>query len=158
MEGKINIVCMVDNTVLVNIPEFHFRHEWKGRGTKFAVPKEIVEQMTYDQGARYMLDTGMLYIEDMNEKIDLGLEPDGATEPQNIIVLKDSDMNRYARFVPFVEFKDTLDKVSIEQVRNLAQFMIDNKIFDIDKFDYIKKRTGRDCLKAIELEKKDKED
>ena len=24
-------------------------------------------------------------------------------------------MNRYARFVPFVEFKDTLDKVSIEQ-------------------------------------------
>lgn len=158
MEGKINIVCMVDNTVLVNIPEFHFRHEWKGRGTKFAVPKEIVEQMTYDQGARYMFDTGMLYIEDMNEKIDLGLEPDGATEPQNIIVLKDSDMNRYARFVPFVEFKDTLDKVSIEQVRNLAQFMIDNKIFDIDKFDYIKKRTGRDCLKAIELEKKDKED
>ena len=81
MEGKINIVCMVDNTVLVNIPEFHFRHEWKGRGTKFAVPKEIVEQMTYDQGARYMFDTGMLYIEDMNEKIDLGLEPDGATEP-----------------------------------------------------------------------------
>ena len=114
--------------------------------------------MTYDPGARYMLETGMLYIEDLEQKIELGLEPEGATEPENIIVLSENDMNRYMRHVPMAEFKEKMDHVSTEQVLALAQYAIKNQIVDLNKFNYIKNRVGIDCYKAIEMEMQDKED
>ena len=158
MEGKIKIVCTVNSTVGVKLPEYHFSHDWVGKGSFFYVPKEIAEAMTYDPGARYMLETGMLYIEDLEQKIELGLEPEGATEPENIIVLSENDMNRYMRHVPMAEFKEKMDHVSTEQVLALAQYAIKNQIVDLNKFNYIKNRVGIDCYKAIEMEMQDKED
>lgn len=158
MEGKIKIICTSNAIVGVKLPEYHFSHDWVGKGSFFYVTKEIAEAMTYDPGARYMLDTGMLYIEDLEQKIELGLEPEGAVEPERIIVLSENDMNRYMRFVPMAEFKEKMDHVSTEQVLSLAQYAIKNQIFDLNKFDYIKKRVGIDCIEAIKMERQDKED
>jgi hypothetical protein len=49
--------------------------------------------MLWDNGVRVMIDRGILYIPDMKDKIDLGLEPEDATEPENIIVLSDLQIN-----------------------------------------------------------------
>lgn len=158
MEGKIKIICTVNSIVGVKLPEYHFSHDWVGKGSFFYVTKEIAEAMTYDPGARYMFETGMLYIEDLEQKIELGLEPEGATEPENIIVLSENDMNRYMRHVPMAEFKEKMDTVSTEQILALAQYAIKNQIVDLNKFNYIKNRVGIDCYKAIEMEMQDKED
>lgn len=65
---KVNIVNTTRGSVLVTVKEIPFRHEWIAEGASFAVEHELLEQLMYDQGFKYMIDTGMLYIEDMEEK------------------------------------------------------------------------------------------
>ena len=52
-----------------------------------------------------MIDSGMLYIEDMAVKKELGLEPEDAKEPVNIIVLSDKEMRHYIT-MPLAQFKE----------------------------------------------------
>lgn len=157
MEGKIVITNMVAAQVTVNLQDMHFNHTWDKKGDKFNVTEEILEYMMYDNGVRYMFENGILYVEDMSAKIKVGLEPEGATEPVNIIILTDAQKKRLMTTMPLFDFKKELEKVSNEQVIALAQYAIENRCADLDKFDYIKARTGIDCLKAIQMEKEAKE-
>lgn len=157
MEGKIVITNMVNAQVTVNLRDMHFVHTWEKKGDKFNVTQETLEYMMYDNGVRYMFETGILYVEDLEAKIKVGLEPEGATEPVNIIVLTEAQKKRLMTIMPIYDFKTELEKVSNEQVIGLAQYAIQNRYADFDKFEYIKARTGIDCLKAIQMEKEAKE-
>ena len=105
-----------------------------------------------------MLKDGDLYIEDMEVKKALGLEPDDAKEPENIIVLNENKMLFLMKTASIDVFKDTLSKVSQEQVYNLAQYAIDHQINDFEKADILKQITGRDITKSILLERENKVD
>ena len=53
---------------------------------------------------------------------------------------------------PFSEFKDTCEKLSVEQLKEFASFAIANEInMDMNKLDYFQAKTGKDILKAIQL-------
>ena len=113
--------------------------------------------MMYDSGFKYMIDTGMLYIEDLEVKKELGLEPEDATEPVNIIVLSDNDMKRMMTAMPQFEFDAKLKTLNYEQMLALADFAIKNELGDFGKCDAIKKACGKDILTAIKLNREDKE-
>lgn len=156
MEGKVTIVNTINARVGVTLPEFHFSHTWLKKGDKFAVSHDIFDAMMYDTGTHNMFEKGILYTEDMGVKKEYGLEPEDATEPVNIIVLTEAQMKRYLTVMPFHDFKEELSKVSNEQIAELAQYAIRNKITPaIDKKKYIQERAMIDIYKVIEEDAKD---
>ena len=84
--NKVKVTSMTTGRLGVIIPEYNFNRTWPNKGSSMLVDKDVLEQLMFNEGVRYMFDNGMLYIEDMETKKELGLEPEDATEPVNIIV------------------------------------------------------------------------
>lgn len=158
MDEKICVVSTVNGNMGINIPHLNFRKDWARKGAKVMIKKEILEEALYDPGVEYMFNNGMLYIEDLEVKKALGLEPEEAKEPENIIVLNEKQMKRYLTVAPKQELKDILIKLAPEQRKNLADFAIENNITDVDRCEILKKATGIDVLNAIILKRKEEEE
>lgn len=159
MEGKVVITNMINAQVGITLPDIHFKHTWERRGDKFTVSHDIFEAMMYNNGARNMFRKGILYTEDMGVKKEFGLEPEDAEEPVNIIILNEAQMKRYLTVLPIYDFKESLAKVSKEQLLLLTQYAIDNKIMaDVEKATYLREKTGISIYKAIEENQKDAAD
>lgn len=154
---KIRVISKHQGPISVNISDLRFKREWPNKGASVLIEKETLEEMMYDSGFKYMIDTGMLYIEDLEVKKELGLEPEDATEPVNIIVLSDNDMKRMMTAMPQFEFDAKLKTLNYEQMLALADFAIKNELGDFGKCDAIKKACRKDILTAIKLNREDKE-
>ena len=157
-DTKIKVVSTVIGSVGVYLPNLNFIREWPKKGSVVMIPFSILEEGIFDIGFYNMLKNGDLYIEDMNAKKALGLEPDDAKEPENIIILNENKMLFLMKTASIEVFKDTLSKVSKEQANNLAQYAIDHQINDFEKSDILKEYTGRDITKSILLERENKVD
>lgn len=156
---KIIIVSNTNSRVGVNLPEIRFSRKWAAKGSKITVDKETFEQMMYDAGTRYMFESGMLYTEDLEVKKLVGLEPEDAEEPVNIIILDDKQKNRYMSVMPINEFITNIKKLGYEELQNLADYAIEHELIgDLKKCDEIQKLIGKDIIAAIRLNKQDKED
>ena len=111
----VTVVSTVNGLVGIYLPDLRFKKEWARKGQKQKIDKDLLQDIMYDPGSEYMFRTGMLYIEDMDIKKEIGLEPEDATEPVNIIVLDEKQLNRYLTVMPLHEFKENVKKLSIEQ-------------------------------------------
>lgn len=154
---KVKIKSMVNNKVSVVVPELRFSRSWNAAGSIVSVDKELLEELMNDIGFYNMLNMGILYIEDMETKKELGLEPEEATEPTNIIVLNDKDKRFYLTTLSVPGFKEKIKKLSSTQLNELCDFAIDNKIVDMEKCELLKEACGRDVIKAITLKKQNEE-
>lgn len=155
---KVKVISMTTGRVSVKSPELHFARQWMKKGSSVMIDRTVLEELMYDNGFKYMIDTGMLYIEDLQTKKDLGLEPEDAKAPVNIIILTDRDMRYYMVSMPFADFKEKVSALSYEQIQSLADYAIANRLGDIDKTNFIKKICGKDIIKAIQLNDADKEE
>lgn len=139
---------MYDAVVSVYKPEYGIQRKWQKLGQSIGIPYETVEQLLWDRGFRNLIDSGMLYIEDMQTKIDLGLEPEGATQPVNIRTLTVEDIKNLWN-APIAVFKKEIDDLPAIQVDAVIEYAIQNDIADATKCIFIKTKTGKDILKAI---------
>lgn len=156
--GKVNIISKINNPISVKVPYLNFAREWPRQETQVAVEMEILEQLMQDPGFKYMIDEGMLYIEDMEVKKELNIEPEDAEEPVNIIVLSDAERNKYLKVYDFKKFEEEVKKLPHEQIIQLANFAIEKRITDYDKAKLIKELCGKDIIQAVRLSDLDKED
>ena len=157
-DTKVKVVSTVYGTVTVQLPNINFTRVWPNKGAAVMIPFEVLEEGIFDTGFNNMLRDGDLYIEDMEVKKALGLEPDDAKEPENIVVLNENKMLFLLKTASVDVLKDTLSKISLEQANNLAQYAIDHQINDFEKADILKQITGRDITKSILLERENKVD
>ena len=157
MNEKVKIRSLVSGRVFITVAEARLRRVWERKGAVKIIDFDTLQEIIYDPGVEAMFKEGMLAIDDMEVKIALGLEPEGATEPQNIIILDEQKMKRLMSFMPFVEFKAELKGIPKEQICELARYAIQNELIDIDKSDYIKQITGIDIIKTVSLNRQDKE-
>ena len=67
-------------------------------------------------------------------------------------------MVRLLKVAPFEEFEAALKKMSKFQLNTLANLAIDKEIADYDKTDLIKKVSGVDIRKGIEIRRMEKQD
>ncbi len=144
----------------INLPELQLKRIWEKKGTIRPISFEDLQQALYVPGVEYMFKEGMLSIESMQDKIDLGLEPEGTKEdsPVNIIILNDSQKKRYLTVLPTSEFKQELEKLPYEQINSLVDYAIEKELMDMDKCDILKEKTGIDIIKAIQLNRQAKEE
>jgi len=154
---KVNIISTTVGEVSVFEPSIPFRASWPAKGSTRAVEKDIVEQLLFTPGFKYMIDTGMLYIEDMEQKKELGIEPEDATEPVNVIVLTDTTKNKYLKMYSADKFKEEIKKLSHEQLIDLADYAIENKIADFEKSEILEKACGKNIIRGIQLARQNKE-
>lgn len=158
MSEKVTVVSTVDAQVGINNPELRFKADWIGKGMKHKIDKEILEGLMFDPGVEYMFTNGILYIDDMDAKIDLGIEAEGTTEPTNVIVWDEDTIKKYINVKPLHEFKADFDKLSKEQKLEVAHYMVKNQMVgSMDKSEYVQEKTGVDVITAVRLDKAAKE-
>lgn len=145
----VKVQCMVDAQVVIKKPEFGVNRKWAKRGQTQGIPYDVLEQILWDNGVRHMFDTGILYIEDMEVKKQLGLEPYDAEEPENIIVLNEEEMKNLWSSATIDDFKREVSRLSRVQVDNLISYAIETELVDAQKCRFIKDLTSKDILKAI---------
>ena len=109
----------------------------------------------YSPGVENLFRNGILGIDDMEVKIALGLEPEDAKEPVNIITLNDEQRKRYLKVMPVAEFRQKVKELPIEQINELAAYAIANEIMDYDKSEIIQQYVDVDIMRAIKLNRDD---
>ena len=154
----VTVISTVNGVVGIYLPDLRFKKEWTRKGQRQKIDKDLLQDIMYDPGSEYMFRTGMLYIEDMDIKKEIGLEPEDATEPVNIIVLDEKQLNRYLTVMPLHEFKENVKKLSIEQAKNLVDYAVQKETITFDKAEFLEKVTGLNAMSMIQLNRKNKED
>ena len=158
MDNKVKIKNLVSSIVSIDVPDARLKRVWEKKGAVKTIPFEQLEEAMYDPGVEALFSNGVLGIDDMETKQKLGLEPEDAKEPVNIIILDDQQRKRYLTVMPLNEFKVEVQKLPTEQVKELAQFAIENELVDFDKDSILKEMVNIDVIKTIELNKADQEE
>ena len=155
MDKKVKVTNLVSRRVNITLPEMRFRRVWETKSAVRTIPFDELEEAMYNPGVEALFRNGVLGIEDMDVKKELGLEPEDAEEPINIIVLNDQQRKRYLTVLPLPEFKDKVKELSRDQIQELAKFAIDNELIDFEKDSYIKELVDIDIIGSIQLNKAD---
>lgn len=150
MEEKVKVINVSNGRVVVNSPELRFRRIWERKGAVVSIDFDVLEELKYNIGFERLLKNGTLYIEEMEVKKELGLEPLEAEKPTNIIVLTDKEKEEVLTG-ELNELKDTLLKLSRDQKIDLAHYAIEKEITDFRVNDILKRETGIDVLNAIKI-------
>lgn len=145
-------------TVIVHEPAYGVHREFLGKNAIQTIPFEIVEQLLWRPGFKNMIESGMLYIEDMQDKIDLGLEEPDTKVPTKIKILTEPQMLTIMKVKGYDDFVKELETVSNEQINSLIDYSVENSLAsDIQKVNYLKEITGRDIVKLIAAKRENEE-
>lgn len=152
MSDKVKVISQFNGRCGIDNHDLHISRRWPARGSYVTFDKNIVEELMYDPAFKNMIEEGILYIEDMEVKKELGIEPEDATEPR-IIYLSDKELERYWKIMPFAQFKLEVKKLTTMQISSLADYAITHgNDGDIQKANYLSEISGRNILKGIEFQ------
>lgn len=148
MDDKVMITSMVGGTISVSALNHRV---WNKKGQKLPVSKDILREAIYEPGVEYMFKKGILYIEDMDFKIELGLEAEGTKVPTEILPMDEKFMNRVLKLMPVPEMKTTIDKMTMVQKQELVDFAVKQNDISLDRVKIVSDKCGVDILKTISL-------
>ena len=162
MENKqVELVSTINAYVGIDIPDLHLKRLWERKGAKKSIPLDVLREAIYDPSVEYLLREGILYINDLDVKIELGLEDESAREPGaqlNIQLLKEEEMNRLLTVVPIYDFKTKVKELKKEQIQALVDYAIIHEITNFEKCEFLKELTGHDIIRTVQLNHDEKED
>lgn len=156
MENKVKIENLVSSRVILSMPDLRLRRVWEKKGAIKTVPFEQLEEAIYDPGVEALFRNGILGIEDMEIKKKLGLEPEDAEEPINIIALSDKERKEWLVDFSVAEFRSKIKDLPYEQVVELANYAVDNEITNFEKSEILKRAVGIDVLSRVKLNRDNK--
>lgn len=155
MEDKVKVRSLISHRVVLSVPDMRLNRVWEKKGTVRTIPFDDLEEAFYDPGVQALFTNGILGIDDMDVKKRLGIEPEDATEPVNVIALDDAQMLRYLTVLPIHEFREKINELPIEQVYELIRYAIEHEIANFEKAEMLKQVTGIDIISAIKLNRDD---
>lgn len=153
---KGTVTNTTNHSVLIELPESKFRRTWQ-KESAIKVDLEILREAVYDTGFKAFIDEGVLFIEEKEIRVELGLEEEDSEKPF-ITILKPAQMTRLIKAATIEEFKTTLTEITKEQALSLVDMAIKDKSISMDKLMALKEKTGIDVMKAIDLERQNEED
>ena len=151
MNDKVMVTSMASGVVGITLPHLLFSKSWPKKGSKLPIDKEILRQAIYEPGVEYMFKHGILYMDDMDFKIELGLEEPGTTTPKNIVPVDEKFLERLLKKMPVYEMKQHLKTMNDTQIRELMDYATSQNDIQLDRLGAIKEITGIDLFKVIEL-------
>lgn len=158
MSDKIKVISAIDGRCGIDNADLHISRRWPNRGAVVTFTKEQIEELMFDPAFSNMVREGVLYIEDMEVKKEIGIEAEDATTP-TIILMDDKALNRFWKTMPFAQFKVETKTLTKAQLTMLANYAIEHgEDGSIDKANYLSQISGYQILKGIELNRQSKED
>jgi hypothetical protein len=153
MNENVIVTSMVTGTVVIHLPQngYNVRKVWPKKGTKLSINKDSLREGFYKPGIEEMFRDGTLYIDDMDLKIELGLEEPETKVPTQIIPLDEKYANRVLKLMPVPEMRAALQGFSQEQVYEFLDYAASQTDVSINRLNVIKEVTGVDPLKLIDL-------
>lgn len=153
MSDKVKIISAFDGRCGIDNSDLHISRRWPARGSSVLMDKSVVEELMYDDSFKNMIEDGTLYIEDLEFKKELGIEPEDATTP-TIIYLGDKELERYWKTMPLSQFKVEIKKLKKNQIDSLVDYAMNHgEEGTIPKANFLSEVSGRNILKGIELKK-----
>ena len=158
MSDKIKVISATDGRCGIDNLDLRISRRWPARGSVVTFTKEQIDELQFDPAFMNMVREGLLYIEDMDVKKEIGIEPEDAEKP-TIILMDDKALKRFWKDMPLAQFKVEIKTLTGEQIKNLAEYAIRHgEDGSIDKANYLSKISGYQILKGIELERQNKEE
>lgn len=150
--NKVMVTSKVDSTVIIDLPELKMKRAWTKKGMTLPIDKDALAEAIYDPSVEFLMKEGVLFIEDLAVKKELGLELETATEATvEIINLTDALMKRIINGMPQVELNSTLEKLSASQKSELANYAIEHySELSMDRADLLSKACGKNIIRSIE--------
>ena len=150
------VKSLVGGIVVAKIPNENRIFEWKGEGARVKVNYDDLEKLIYDADSRRIFETGLLWVDDKDCRIKLGLEESDGTsnfekliyDKKQILVLLYADT--------FKAFKEKVSKFSEGSKELLVQIAIETpKSLDVDKSDFIRKTFSVDVEKIQRMRREE---
>ena len=113
-QRMVKLISTDSGKVVIHEPAYGVHREFLGKGTSQLIPFDTVEQLMWRVGFKNMIMSGTLYITDMKDKIDLGLEEPETKEPTRIKVLNDQQILTLLKVTPYDKFVEELSSLPIE--------------------------------------------
>ncbi len=157
MNEKVTVTSMVNGRIGLVLPHMHINKVWPKKGTKLPVEKDILRESIYEPGVEYMFKNGILYIEDMDFKIELGLEAEGTKVPTEILPMDEKYMNRVLKLMPIVDMKKAIDSMTMVQKQELVDFAVKQNDISLDRIEIVSDKCNIDILKTISLNRQKEE-
>ena len=158
MNERVMVTSMVSGRIGLVLPRLHINKVWPKKNTKLPVEKDVLREAIYEPGVEYMFKQGLLYIDDMDFKIELGLEEEGTKAPTNVIPMDEKYMSRVLKLMPIAEMKKSISAMNDNQKRELIDFASEQNDISFDRMDVIKKLTGIDVVEVIKLKRSKEEE
>lgn len=153
MNEKVIVTSMVSGNVGLTLPHLRVNKTWPKKGTKLPIEKDVLREAIYEPGVEYMFKNGILYIEDMDFKIELGLEAEGAKVPTAVIPVDEKYLDRVLKRMPIVEMKTVVKNMNENQKRELIDYASEQNDIQLDRISALKEIVGIDLFKVIELKR-----
>lgn len=157
MNKDVAVKSETRNRTVINIRDLRLKRVWEKKGTIRKIPFEDLKEALYEPGVEYMFRNGILSIDDMEVKVALGLEEEGAEQP-SIIILSDEDKDNYLNKLSMPEFREKVNALPLEQITSLVDYAIEKEIMQIDKTEFLKSKTGTDIISAIRVNRQANEE
>jgi phage terminase Nu1 subunit (DNA packaging protein) len=158
MSDKIKVISTYDGRCGIDDADLRISRRWPARGAVVTFTKEQLDELQFNMAFMNMVREGMLYIEDMEVKKEMGVEPEDATIP-TIILMDEKQLRRFWKDMPISQFKAETKTLTKAQIEALAEYAIRHgDEGSIDKANYLTKISGYQILKGIELERQSKEE
>lgn len=158
MERQVKITSMVDGSIHLYDEDLRLSRIFERKGATKPVNFDILAEAIFNPGIEYFFKQGMLYIDNKQDRIDLGLEAIDIDEngKEEVLIaapiaLTDEQRKRYLTVMPLHEFKEKVTELPYEQLHALVSFAIETKDVKYEKAKMLKDLTGIDIMKAIEL-------
>ena len=151
MNDRVIVTSMVNGIIGINRPEYRLVKTWPQKGSRLPVEKDSLRQAIYEPGVEYMFKKGMLYIDDMDFKIELGLEEEGTKTPTAIIPVDAKYLERVLKRMPVREMKEVIKAMNDVQKRELIDYAAEQNDIQLDRINAIKELIGIDLLRVIDL-------
>lgn len=133
----------------LNVPSLNLRRTWYQKNSIQKIPMDLLEQAIFEPGVEYLFKSGILYIEDLDVKKKLGLENEEVTEPTKILLLDDKTIRNILFNYSLNDFKTIIEKLSHNQLIELANEAVRLKIMDYQKTKILKEKTDIDVLHIV---------
>lgn len=145
---KVIVKSMVNYIVGLNIPDLRFKREFAKEGETKSIDFDTLLEGITSLGVRTLFEEGILYIENKQDRIDLGLEEEGS--PEKFKVLTRGQILKLLKVDPISKLQETLEISPKEQINRIAEVAIEEKFTDFDKCNLIKKFCGIDVISSVQ--------
>lgn len=145
---KVTVKSMVNYSVGLNIPDLRFKRDFTKEGETKTIDFDTLFEGVTSLGVRTLFDEGILYIDNKQDRIDLGLEEEG--QPERFKILNRGQILKLLKVDPISKLQETLEILPREQINRIAEVAIEEKFTDFDKCNVIKKFCGIDVISSVQ--------